>query len=110
MSALHVSVYVKCDAVCKHVTAKYSVILNKVYRACDSNINLIGIQPLLIHLLPSIVVMVMLELGPTPPEDTTATLNLYAVAAIRPDNMIEVSPCVVIVIIESSMAGWYVIK
>ena len=54
--------------------------------------------------------MVMLELGPTPPEDTTATLNLYAVAAIRPDKMIEVPLCVVIVIMESLMAGWYVIK
>ena len=54
--------------------------------------------------------MVMLELGPTPPEDTTATLNLYAVAAIRPDKMIEVPSYVVIVIIESLMVGWYVIK
>ena len=86
------------------------VILNKVYCACDSNLNLIRVQPLLTHLLPSIVVMLMLELGPTPPEDTAATLNLYAVVAIRPDKMIEVPSCVVIVIIESSMAGWYVIK
>ena len=86
------------------------MILKKVYHACDSNINLIRVQPLLIHLLPSIVVMVMLELGPTPPEDTTATMNLYAVAAIRLDKMIEVPSCVVIVIIESSMTGWYVIK
>ena len=82
------------------------MILNKVYRACDSNIDLIRIQPLLMHLLPSVVVMLMLELGPTPPEDTTATLNLYAVVAIRLDKMIEVPPCVVVVIIESSMAGW----
>ena len=54
--------------------------------------------------------MLMLELGPTPPEDTTATLNLYAVSAVRPDKMIEVPSCVVIVIIESLMAWWYVIK